>query len=134
MERFFEVPLHKYTASFDAINLEEASTKLPLNDYHPLPLQSSQLAYSYSTQKRQRLVLWAVKYGVTIILVYLILAIPLIIFRNDHVLDSKESIATRKYQNLVFYLVAWLEVTWCAGCLVDIFILAFPYIFYIAVR
>jgi hypothetical protein len=126
----FKTPTHEmqdYTASFGPVPSENASARKLSFDYSQSLLKSSQPAAS--RQKRWRLLAWAVKYGLVIALVAVILAIPIIVFRTDQEIDSDESPASKQYKNLIFYLFIWLEITWLSGCAADMFILAFPFLY-----
>lgn len=76
---------------------------------------------------------WTVKYFLTIILVAIALAVPIIIFQtyqtNQLMDDTQDSQSDQEYKQLVFYLFCWLLITWLSACVSDMFILLFPYIF-----
>jgi hypothetical protein len=125
----FETPTQgkqAYTTSMP-VPSEDASARKLSCDYHQSPLVSSQPANS--REQRWSLLAWSVKYGLVVVLVAVILAIPIITFRSDEEIDSDESPASKQYKNLVFFLFAWLEITWLSGCVMDMFILGFPYLF-----
>lgn len=76
------------------------------------------------------LVMWSLRYFLTVVLVGLALCLPAIILRNDRSPDLDDpSVEDTQYRNLIFYLFLWLTVSWLGACVADMFILAFPYIF-----
>ncbi|KAH8902101.1 hypothetical protein BR93DRAFT_887864 [Coniochaeta sp. PMI_546] len=79
-------------------------------------------------------VLWAVRYAAVILVVGVPLAIPVIVFRNDQILDDDETIEQRQYRQLVFYLFAWLLTCWLGFWASDALGLALPYIFRFVAR
>jgi hypothetical protein len=124
----FETPTQGkqgYTISMP-VPSEDASARKLSYDCHQSPLVSQP---ANSRQQRWSLLAWGVKYGLVVVLVAVILAIPIITFRSDEEIDSDESLASKQYKNLVFYLFAWLEITWLSGCVMDMFILGFPFLF-----
>ena len=125
----FETPTQGkqgYTTSSIPVPSEDASARKLSYDHHQSPLISQP---ANSRKQRWSPLAWGVKYGLVVVLVAVILAIPIIVFRSDEDIDSDESIASKQYKNLVFYLFAWLEITWLSGCVMDMFILAFPFLF-----
>jgi len=89
-------------------------------------LDYKQTRSSETPNCRRGFIIWGIRYGLIIILVAIILLIPILIFRQK--LDT-ELAHTQQYWYFICYLFAWLEFTWIVGCLFDIIILAFPYIF-----
>lgn len=79
-------------------------------------------------------VLWAVRYAAVILVVGVPLAIPVIVFRNDQILDDDETIEQRQYRQLVFYLFAWLLTCWLGFWASNALGLALPYIFRFVAR
>ena len=124
-------PTHQkqaYTSTSRLGSTEEGpSVKKLSHNYDLPPLKSSQAASL--KQERWRLLAWGARYGLTIVVVGIVLAVPIIVYRNDQDLETEESIETKQYKNLIFYLFAWLEITWLSGCVADMLILAFPYLF-----
>jgi len=90
------------------------------------PLDYKQTRSSETPNSRRGFIIWGIRYGFIIILVAIILLTPILIFRQK--LDT-ELAHTQQYWYFICYLFAWLEFTWIVGCLFDIIILAFPYIF-----
>ncbi|KAH6675740.1 hypothetical protein B0J14DRAFT_441648, partial [Halenospora varia] len=68
------------------------------------------------------------RYAFIVIFVGLILAIPLLLFRRDQAPDD-DSLKDKNTKNLIFYLFAWFETTWLFSCVVDMFVMAIPYVF-----
>jgi hypothetical protein len=76
------------------------------------------------------LVMWSLRYFLTVVLVGFALCLPVIILRNDRSPNPDDpSVEDAQYRNLIFYLFLWLTVSWLGACVADMFILAFPYIF-----
>lgn len=97
------------------------------NDAPPLPLPSVVVA-----QYRKRLVWWAVRYCVIVVVIFVAFLIPLITLSNDADLaddSTPQSIQDKQYRNLVFYISLWLEVTWVAAVFFDLLGLSLPYLF-----
>lgn len=90
-----------------------------------------------SAQKRWQLIAWGMRYALIVITVGVALAIPMIITSRDRFIELEASDAevhARQYANLVFYIFAWLEITWLSGCATDMFIMAMPYLFRFVAR
>ena len=76
------------------------------------------------------LIVWSIRYFLTVVLVAFALCLPAIVLRNDRDPDPEDpSLEDAQYRNLIFYLFIWLTVSWLGACVADMFILAFPYIF-----
>jgi hypothetical protein len=91
----------------------------------------SSLDPKHTPTRTWNLITWAIRYGVVVVVVGTVLAIPMIIFRNDQIIDDTESLESLQYRNLVYYLFAWFEITWLAGVVTDMFI---PHIFWLVSR
>lgn len=81
---------------------------------------------------RRRLFWWFLRYLFIAVVIFVALLIPTIVLSNEAEFadDSTiESIESRQYQNLVFYLCYWLIVTWAAAVLSDLLGLSLPYSF-----
>lgn len=73
---------------------------------------------------------WVVKYYLTVVLVATALAILIIVFQAQLIdNDTVESATDKQYRQVVFYLFLWLLIIWLSACVLDMSILAFPYIF-----
>ena len=87
---------------------------------------------------RWRLFWYGVRYVIVAVVIGVILAIPIIVFRNDaDVIDQVETIEEvrqKQYNNLIFYLFLWLEITWVSYFLSDWVALALPYAFRLCAR
>lgn len=66
------------------------------------------------------------RYFLVIVPVSLLLAVPLMLFYNYQDLEGGTE---NKRRNLLFYLFLWLETSWLAGCVFNILISLFPYLF-----
>lgn len=102
------------------------------HQFHELEIPRPQSVMPIKSQsKRWSTITWAVKYYLTVILVAMALAIPVIVFRTAQLTDDDtlESAEDKQYRQLVFYLFCWFLVTWLSACVTDMFILLFPYIF-----
>ncbi|KAK1474842.1 hypothetical protein CCUS01_05468 [Colletotrichum cuscutae] len=102
--------------------------QIPENiDAPPLPLPPIVVA-----QHRKRLVWWAVRYCVIVVVIFVAFLIPLFTLSNDPDLaddSTPQSIQDKQYRNLVFYISLWLEVTWVAAVFFDLLGLGLPYLF-----
>lgn len=101
----------------------------------PLPAQdlksqseTSSTMFRPQENKKKRMVVWGLRYAFIVIFVGLILAIPLLLFRRDQAPDD-DSLKDKNTKNLIFYLFAWFETTWLFSCVVDMFVMAIPYVF-----
>ncbi|KAF4629970.1 hypothetical protein G7Y89_g8170 [Cudoniella acicularis] len=118
-----------------------STEKKGFNEYTTIPIlpdksasrnQSNYAAMTAPVEnKRKRMLIWGVRYGVIVGFVGLILAIPLIALQNyadlSDATDAEVAAGTSK--NTIFYVFAWFETTWLFTCLVDICIMAVPYAF-----
>jgi len=84
--------------------------------------------------KRRKLVFWALRYALTIILVGVALFIPIYTTRMAVDIEEDEPPASKQYNNLIFFLFLWLLITWIGTCFVDIFIMCMPYLFRVLAR
>jgi hypothetical protein len=77
---------------------------------------------------------WGLRYFIIIIVVGVCLAIPIIVFRNDGAFEDEMTAAEKQYNNLLYYLFWWLEITWIAYFTTDIIALMLPYAFRLGMR
>jgi hypothetical protein len=80
--------------------------------------------------KRVRLFWWTFRYFVIFATVFIGLLIPMLIFSNDADVEDDatlEDIEAKQYQNLVFFLCLWLEISWVGFVFFDIVGLSLPY-------
>ena len=85
-----------------------------------------------------RKVVYVARYLFVVALVALPLLAPLFLFTTDALIlldtDDQNDINARNTHNLIFYIFAWLETTWLAAVIVNIIVLALPYVFYFVAR
>jgi hypothetical protein len=84
---------------------------------------------------------YAIKWLVVTVAVGAVISIPMIMTRatlnvdeSGNIDDVLERYFQQQYQNLVFWLFAWLLTTWIAACLFHLAALAFPYCFRIVAK
>ncbi|KAK1995243.1 putative serine/threonine-protein kinase [Colletotrichum falcatum] len=81
---------------------------------------------------RRKLFWWALRYASVVVVVFVAFLIPIITLANDAdiVEDSTpQAIEAKQYQNLMFYICLWLEVTWVGAVFSDLLGLGLPYLF-----
>lgn len=87
--------------------------------------------------KRKKLILWGVRYGVIVILVggglFGAMLAASAAGGGVYAQDDAE-LEKSKTPNLMMYLFMWLFITWIGACIVDIFIMAMPYLFRVVAR
>ena len=94
------------------------------------PLYRYQMPPPGKSDQRRRIIFWAIRYSIIVVLVSIILMIPMLIFK--HKLENVATpylIASEQYQYFIYFLFSWLECTWLMGCLCDVIIMSFPYSF-----
>ncbi|KAJ6437312.1 serine threonine protein kinase [Purpureocillium lavendulum] len=111
-----------------SLTSEEPKYETLYYDQPPLPLPAAAKVHH-----RRRLFWWAVRYAIVVVVVFVGLLIPVIVYSADAIAEdeepSPEVIEATQYRNLVFYLCLWLEITWIAAVLSDLFGLGLPYLF-----
>ncbi|KZL71182.1 mechanosensitive ion channel [Colletotrichum tofieldiae] len=81
---------------------------------------------------RRKLFWWALRYTAIVIVIFVAFLIPIITLSNDADIEEDstlESVEAKQYQNLMFYICLWLEVTWVGAVVSDLLGLGFPYLF-----
>jgi hypothetical protein len=93
-------------------------------------------AAAHSNHRKRNFFLWGLRYAAIVIVIGMALAAPVIVFRGqlDQSEDDDDSLAQKQYENLIFYLFAWLLAAWLSGCVCDIIALNLPYIFRFVAR
>ncbi|KAL0932552.1 serine threonine protein kinase [Colletotrichum truncatum] len=95
-------------------------------------LMQNQVPPAIAIHQRRRLLWWALRYAAIAIIVFVALLIPTITLGNDADFtedSTTESIQSKQYRNLMFYVCLWLEVTWVAAVSSDLAGLGLPYLF-----
>jgi hypothetical protein len=87
-----------------------------------------------NSQLKLRTLYWALRYFSVVIIVAALLIIPIAITRNDGIIQDEEQEKRGTASNLVFYIFLWLEITWVAGVLADLFAMMLPYIYRLLAR
>ncbi|OHW93880.1 serine threonine-protein kinase [Colletotrichum incanum] len=86
---------------------------------------------------RRKLFWWALRYTAIVVVIFVAFLIPIITLSNDADIEEEstiESIEAKQYQNLMFYICLWLEVTWVGAVVSDLLGLGFPYLFRFVAR
>lgn len=112
--------------------MEEIQPENPYFDQPPLPLPTPA-----PLPHRVLHFWWAVRYAIVCSVVFVGLLLPMILFQREadpEEAGGEESLAKMQAGNLIFYLCLWLEVTWVAAVLSDIFGLTLPYLFRLVAR
>jgi hypothetical protein len=108
-----------------------ATTRADANTSKSQQLEQFPIPPTPQPNKKRKLILWGIKYALTVILFAVALLIPILATAGatDVVEEDAELTAAKQYRNLIFYIFLWLFVTWVGTCAVDIFVMALPYLF-----
>ena len=102
----------------------------PANSYHlDYHQHTMQPPASDSFGQRFRKINHVLRYILVVLLIGIPLAIPVIVFSPDAVVQNDDIAPSKQYHNLVYYLFAWLLITWLCAVVSNIFIRAFPHLF-----
>ncbi|KAK6217117.1 hypothetical protein QIS74_07231 [Colletotrichum tabaci] len=110
------------------------SREIPSRDNYQSAQQVSQqhMPPIIVARYRRELFWWAFRYAVIAVVVFVAFLVPIIILSNDaDVVEESplERIEAEQYQNLMFYICLWLEVTWLGAVGSDLLGLGLPYLF-----
>ncbi|KAK2058302.1 putative serine/threonine-protein kinase [Colletotrichum caudatum] len=81
---------------------------------------------------RRKLFWWALRYASIVVVVFVAFLVPVITLADDADISEEstpQAIEAKRYQNLVFYICLWLEVTWIGAVGSDLLGLGLPYLF-----
>lgn len=123
--RSIETPNHSETNASKTV-------QDPIEEEGPEPPRHSAFGVHY----RWQLALYFVRYVVVVAVIGIILAIPVIVFDKDQDLEdtSLEATERRQYNNLIYYIFAWLLTTWMCAVIADLVALSLPYLFRLIAR
>ncbi|KAK1976089.1 putative serine/threonine-protein kinase [Colletotrichum cereale] len=86
---------------------------------------------------RRKLFWWALRYAIVAVVIFVAFLVPIIILANDADImedSTPHGIEAKQYQNLMFYICLWLEVTWVGAVGSDLLGLGLPYLFRFVAR
>jgi len=72
---------------------------------------------------------YIIRYVAVVLLIGIPLSIPIIVFRDYAVISDDTLALSKQSQNFVYFLFAWLLITWLCAVVSNIFIRAFPHLF-----
>jgi len=100
------------------------------NSYHIDPQQyKMDVPDPNSFGQKFRRINFVVRYAMTVLLIGLPFAIPVAVFCPFAIVLDPAMAESKQYHNLVYYLFAWLLVTWLCAVVSNIFIRALPHLF-----